>query len=653
MGGFASFIGGAGRAAEPMFENERERRFRHQQETLALNQSLQAQLAARAEALGQRYEGTHGHEFDMLSMKLGAAPLGTDLTPFITQLEKLHTQAREAAAMAAQNKMGKEVLERATQPSTDMPRVGGVTPVQGGGMAPPPFAPMIAKPQAPPAAPTAALPAGSPVQGGGNRSQAPFPVSTAPRPGSGPSVPPAAAAPQGLPDLNAALPAPVALPNLDLSNAVNEYNTMGRVGPTVSAMLPSQIEMANLPAKERLKLDLGLEGSRRKIQEMREQNILTDELPKPMQTAIGAGAYGINIPGYTAMNQPRLLSSGTMGRQAPPGTLEFGTDQPVNPEGKYRVMMFNGETIWQPMRDEVVFVPNKEGGVSAVNRNTQEVISPIEGAVTPSMLGTSSSSTVTSPGAAPVTTSTQRRRVVPGAGAAPAQAARPSGGAAAPTVIPPVGAGGATPASRPATGGVPSAISQRAKQVASGDLPLPSGRDGAAVQQYMAEHGMEIPTPMSAAGQKNLFTIDSVLSEIQDLEQALAQIKGNPNLTVPYVQYKYLGQSTPYDALFTKLSFEGLRSAAAALQGNNSRAYPVIKRAFEHVPNLDRMGGLNPDSVALMKDKLKAMRGVLGDARKAALADERKSGAIAPIEGSSPVGPAPKTAEEYLQQLGR
>ncbi len=73
------------------------------------------------------------------------------------------------------------------------------------------------------------------------------------------------------------------------------------------------------------------------------------------------------------------------------------------------------------------------------------------------------------------------------------------------------------------------------------------------------------------------------------------------------------------------------------MKGNGSRAYPVIQKAFEHVPNLDRFGGLNPDSIPLMKDKLKAMRSVLEDTRKTVLEDQRKSGVItAPANDQRP-----------------
>jgi hypothetical protein len=277
---------------------------------------------------------------------------------------------------------------------------------------------------------------------------------------------------------------------------------------------------------------------------------------------------------------------------------------------------------------------------TGVNSTGQNVYNDVFGIRSGSPLGQSpgllpqiSSSTISSPGSAPVTTQTERRRGGISGPTPPAAGAPKSTSSAAPAIT-------------PISGSTGNAIAERAKKVASGDLPLPAGRDGAAVQQYMAEHAMELPTPMSPKGQENIARVDSVLMEIQDLNSALAAIKGNPSLAVDYARYKYLGQSTPYDALFTKISFEGLRSAAAALQGNGSRAYPVIKRAFEHIPNLDRLGGLNPDSVSLMKDKLKAMQKVLEDTRKTVMSDEKKSGVIGGLE------PAVGTVEDGYRYKG-
>jgi hypothetical protein len=156
-----------------------------------------------------------------------------------------------------------------------------------------------------------------------------------------------------------------------------------------------------------------------------------------------------------------------------------------------------------------------------------------------------------------------------------------------------------------------------------------TGRDKMAVETYVAEHNLTTPDPMSAKGQSQLATIDPVISEVQGLLRTLDgdEYKKNPYLGASYVQYK-LGRSTPYNDLFTNLSFEGLRSGSAALQGMNSRAYPIIKKAFEHVPTLDRGFGALPDTVPLMRDKLKTVLGLLQDGRKAVLDDERKSGIV-------------------------
>ncbi len=199
-----------------------------------------------------------------------------------------------------------------------------------------------------------------------------------------------------------------------------------------------------------------------------------------------------------------------------------------------------------------------------------------------------------------------------------------------------------------------------------GGGPAPTGKELTAVQAYAANKNLPSPIQLSAAGQANLQSVDAVFREIDDADRILNKIKGDPSLRADYVKYK-LGFHTPNDELFTKLSFEGLRSAAAAMKGNNSRAYPIIQRAFQHVPNLDRAGGLMPDQIPLIKDKLKAMRDVLTDTRNTVLQDERKSGVVGsvpPPPGSSgtvnmkapgpngQVSPVPADQVDHYKSLG-
>lgn len=226
--------------------------------------------------------------------------------------------------------------------------------------------------------------------------------------------------------------------------------------------------------------------------------------------------------------------------------------------------------------------------------------------------------------------------------------------------LPPVGTGAAGSTGAGGGGNAPAAIVQRAKQVASGDLPLPTGRDGAAVQQYMATHGpdgkpgrMEIPTPMTAAAQKDLSALDPIIAEVQRVEQ---MVKERPKLTkaqlaADYARYTYLNQGTANDDLISSLSFADLRSAAQALKGTGSRAERILNKALAHTPEM----GLNPPDRTKMLDLLGEMKTRLMEGRASILADEKKSGIVGPAPGggSGTAAPktAPKTAEEYLQQL--
>jgi hypothetical protein len=254
-----------------------------------------------------------------------------------------------------------------------------------------------------------------------------------------------------------------------------------------------------------------------------------------------------------------------------------------------------------------VFFQNAAGGLSGAN---------IPGAVNPAMLP--STSTTSIPGQLPQTTTR-----IKGTGAA--------------------GAGSVTRGNAQETKGpgIPdNSLIGRKYQDWVGGGPAPTGKELTAVQAYAANKNLPSPVQLSAAGQANLQSVDAVFREIDDADRILNQMKGDPSLRTDYLKYK-MGFHTANDELFTKLSFEGLRSAAAAMKGNNSRAYPIIQRAFEHVPNLDRAGGLMPDQIPLIKDKLKAMRDVLTDTRNTVLQDERKSGVV------GNVSPPPSSASAY------
>jgi hypothetical protein len=367
---------------------------------------------------------------------------------------------------------------------------------------------------------------------------------------------------------------------------------------------------------------------------------------------------GVPMTGMGSLMRPVFDPNTVSGAMAPPGTLDY-FGKPVDPNLSYKLQINNltGAAVWIPAEvtlrtgttaegNVVQYNPRKAGSAAAAGvvapsmanprqftgQNGDVLLAspaqiaagqaptPVPGAVNPSFAPTTTVTDI--PGQLPQTRVTQKGR----AGAAPA-----------------AGGGVVSGGNRPIPKSIDTTIVGRKYQDWVSGGPAPTGRELTAVQAYAAKNGLPTPVQLSAAGQQNLQAVDAVFREIDDISRILDRIKGDPYLGLDYEKYR-LGISTPYDELFTKLSFEGLRSAAAALKGNNSRAYPIIARAFEHVPQLDRMGGLKPDSISVMKDKLRAMRDVLADTRDTVLQDERKSGTV-----SSPSPPPGRVAPIQLK----
>ena len=110
--------------------------------------------------------------------------------------------------------------------------------------------------------------------------------------------------------------------NLDdlLARSQAGYADTGIMSPALAYALQqpmgTQADLEKLYRSGPINIELG----KQKLQALRDINVLNDKIPPAMQTAIGAGAFGINVPGMATMNQPRLLSTGTMGK---------GDDSPI------------------------------------------------------------------------------------------------------------------------------------------------------------------------------------------------------------------------------------------------------------------------------------------------------------------------------------
>lgn len=298
---------------------------------------------------------------------------------------------------------------------------------------------------------------------------------------------------------------------------------------------------------------------------------------------------------------------------APQGTTWVESD-PAHPELEY------------PM------TKNRAGQlVAATEANGQPVPSRLKASV----LQHQTSTDMTTDASGHTTGTRTNGVVVPPPPGAVANAPKPKGGG---------GAGGtrssATPAGGPA---VDPAIKRWAEDKAAGKTPVIPAKSQAEVTRYMVAHGMDSPTPLSAKGQADIAAIDPVLIQINDAMKQLKDEKLDQNnnilsLVPEYLQYTH-GLSVPHSNLFTNLSFEQVRSAAAALKGLNSRAFPILNRALQHTPTLDRMGGLDPDSTKAMYGKLMEMKTLLQQGRNSILADEKKSGVIgAPDQGNNAGG---------------
>jgi hypothetical protein len=191
---------------------------------------------------------------------------------------------------------------------------------------------------------------------------------------------------------------------------------------------------------------------------------------------------------------------------------------------------------------------------------------------------------------------------------------------------------------------------------------VPTGKEMSAVQSYAAKNDLPSPTSLSAAGQKDLAMIDDVLAQISRakgiMEKNKLQDKDDRGLYTDYVEYMHGGTASKYQDLWTSLSFEGLRSAAAALRGTNARAYGIISRALEHTPQPNASLSLSnpklPDTPKKMYGQLTTMQDVLNQGRSKVLEDEKKGGILPPVTGatSSP-GAGGGTGSPQVVQWGR
>jgi len=366
-------------------------------------------------------------------------------------------------------------------------------------------------------------------------------------------------------------------------------------------------------------------------------------VPEAFIPSIVGRIFGIDIPspaGMGMMMRPVMVSPQMEGSQAPPGTTIIGTNQPPKPGEYYRLeyRSLDGAMIATPIQAPTAITQGPEGQ-QVTNTKTGARVSGVENTgpqgafrVQPITLGTGEKRFV-SPyqqqhggqdfGSAGINTATlptvgeHQIQTIDPVTHQPVTAVVPF---TSHKVLPGAGGGSAAPSAAPAQGGGP----------------------GTSLPRSFPKFDENQLTP---AGQKDIATIDDVLNQIKllkgKMEEKKMQNDDSKDYYPDYFKYMHGGVATPNQDLWTGLSFEGLRSAAAALRGTNSRSLPIISRALEHVPNPTLSLTHAPDSPKNMYGKLSAMEQVLTSGRQKILEDEKKSGVVpsaAPGEtGSKPI----------------
>lgn len=659
MAAFGSLIAGAGQGLSPVGNQIRQQQFEAGQQTQRLQAMRQQDLANRLAQNAEFYGGTgssvgrnmHAAAAKAHTLVPGSPTFDTDLA----KLEATHQQlVGQGEAQLAQNHAGNGPGgAQATGLGT-----AGIQPLESAPNAlnSNPFASMIAQGAGPGSPPPAAQPSTSPLTspapagpGGAGSPNAAFP---GPAASSGPSAPgPVSPIGANAPVPGAIAPGPVPGLPPNLQASVDEFNSSGYMDPVLRGMLPGQTGLYQ--AKQKLDLIRPI---------LAELGGITDENGMPDIGKLMAAEAKLSALGVQGGNMAPMLL-GMLRPQSEPGIQMFGNLTPqekdfyarthpdedlakIPPTEPVRVQV-RGITR-QPVSIErqsqiLHYATGPHGELIPVESRTAEALPAVQGApgspapIAPGFVPQTSSSTLTVPGQLPQKTETIRQKGAPAASAG----------------IPSVG-----PLRSIGAGSSPNSLVARKYSDWVSGGPAPTGKELTAVQAYAAANGLESPVAMSAKGAGDLAAIEPVLQEIQDLKSKLRTQKLDQDdsyrLVPDFLRYSHGLGSTPHDDLFTSLSFEQLRSAAAAMKGMNSRAFPILNRALQHTPTLDRIGGLMPDTPKTMYDKLNTMETILNQGRDAILRDERKSGVTgSPGPGGIPPVGAPAADPDGLRQFIR
>jgi len=268
----------------------------------------------------------------------------------------------------------------------------------------------------------------------------------------------------------------------------------------------------------------------------------------------------------------------------------------------------------------------------------------------PGAIGTGApvTSTQTSPGYAPVTTVRTKGGAAGRATTLPAPNPPPSGGGAPVPVTQNVG---------PAERALPIGLRMQADRVQAGDIPLPAGREGAAIAQIIAERQKNgatngIPAQMAPWADQLLQKSNTVLDQIASIKSQLEApgedgkpLKNNHTrfyFAPDYLKYR-LGDDQNLAGLISQLSMASITGAGRILQANGVRTNkPVFEEAQIHTPKV------TIDSPAQMYEKLNMMEKNIRDGNTEITKYGRKSGI--PQNLNAPAAITPPAAGPVLMK---
>ncbi len=677
MGGIAAAIGGVGQGAQALGSQIRSQDFAHQENSLKRLQEQYNYLADAVERSQAHYadlDPSLANGLNDVQMKIRAAHMpGQPVDPkSFQQLQNEYFKAKQEANIAwakhPKNPINRVIGTQAVQDAVgqatgQVPRVGGVQPVQGGGFqAPPPFQNAIAGPPPQPSAP-AAQPATSPVQpaaqGGGNSSPATFPT-TPVQPVEAPGA--AAVSPDGrasagpvsdasVPTLSTSTSGASVAPIIDLDSLLarplaGSLET-GYMSPLIHEALTHQMgTQAALEQAHRMggvNLQLGknkIEAAQPYLDDLKANpdHFMQDLIPIEALMGGNAGlALAPLLNALTPQSEPGMTTARSIELSQPGWLAAHGLTNPdgspLDPNTPMRVQVNKFSRI--PVSAQISSVADQIHTIGAdvfeYNPRTHQ-LEKIQGVTPTSMLPSLSVKQV--PGQLPESTRTQR--IAPSGVSFPGgSTTAPAGGVPpvqAPSGVPPVAAPGrvnaqpAKPKAATSAAATPVPTSTATSSVAHDPVIAAnydhwirggtlSEKDQVAARLYAHDNHLAVPDDLSPAGQEGVYKVMPILKEIlhartQLYDEGLTDksITGRAatkaKLAAAWVAYDTLHFSTPLTETISNLSFDSLRSTGQALQNTGVRALPIFKLGQEHTPIFSK----NPDDGYGMDLKLQGMQ---------------------------------------------